>query len=399
MPLLIRITTVPASLKTLLKGQMKYMKQQGFEVIMISAGGAETEEVKKNEGCEHIAVPLTRTINPLNDLRCLIELVRLFRKYRPDIVHTHTPKAGLLGMLAAFICRVPVRMHTVAGLPWIDFKGFSRLMMIQLEKLNFFLADAVYPNSENLLRLMQQYNIGKTNMKVLAFGTSNGIDTNWYSQTADGIKKKSQQLLTQCNVPQNARVWIFVGRLVKDKGIGELLRAFIQLQKEFHDDQLWLVGEEEPDRDPLTNEQKHLIETNASIIKWGFQNDIRPFLAASGLLVFPSYREGFPNVPLQAASMECAMILSNINGCNEIVEDGVNGLLVPAKTHVELYKAMHKLRTESELQIYFASNASSLVKNKFEQRRVWDAVYKEYLLQLEQKQIEFPVQVAIINEL
>jgi glycosyltransferase involved in cell wall biosynthesis len=387
MPLLIRITTIPASIKTLLKGQMNYMHQKGFDVIMISSAGEEVNEIIEHEGCQHISVPLTRTINPLSDLRCLVLLIQIFRKYRPDIVHTHTPKAGLLGILAAYLCGVPVKIHTVAGLPWINYKGVAKLCMIQLEKLNYFLADAIFPNSEKLLRVLRDYNIGDKKMKVIASGTSNGIDTNWFSQNNDGVKIQAKNLLSQHEVSESVSVWLFIGRIVKDKGIEDLVDAFLLLKDKFPDDQLWLVGDEEFERDKVSTRIKNEIDTNKAIKKWGFQNDVRPFLVAASILVFPSYREGFPNVPLQAASMECAMILSDINGCNEIIENGRSGLLVSPGNHVALYSAMHKLRNEKTLQLYFAENALNVVKRKYEQRTVWESIYNEYIVQLENSKV------------
>lgn len=383
MPLLIRITTIPLSFKTLLKGQMKYMKQNGFDVIMVSSPGEEVKEIIEYEGCDHISVPFTRTISPLKDLRCLILLINIFIKFRPDIVHTHTPKAGLLGMLAAFLCGVPVKIHTVAGLPWINYKGPKKYLMIQLEKLNYLLADAIFPNSEKLLKLMKEYNIGKSKMKVIASGTSNGIDTNWFSQKSEDLNIQAKNLRAQSKVNESVRVWLFIGRIVKDKGIEDLVNAFLLLREKFPNDQLWLVGDDEFESDKVSIRIKKEIDTNTSIKKWGFQNDVRPFLVAANILVFPSYREGFPNVPLQAASMQCTMILSDINGCNEIVENGVSGLLVPPGNHFALYTAMHKLRCEISLQLYFAQNALKVVKAKFEQKRVWEEIYKEYIVQLE----------------
>lgn len=390
MPLLVRITTVPVSLKLLLKGQMHFMKQKGFNVIMISADGKEVADLKKQEGCDHLAIPFKRGIHPLNDLYCLFLLIKVLRKLKPDIVHTHTPKAGLLGLIASFICGVPVRMHTIAGLPWIHFTGLKRYMMKQLEKLNARLATIIYPNSFNLYKILQQENIGKEKMKVLAYGTSNGIDIDYYNPGLKEIIEKANELKDSRRISDAAIIWIFAGRLVKDKGIGELLNTFLKMKDEFKNDELWLLGEEEPELDPLSKKQKEIIISDKSIVTWGFQNDIRPFLLASGLLVFPSYREGFPNVPLQAASMECAMILSNINGCNEIVKDGYNGLLVAPKDEQALYKAMYKLRTEADLQQYYSKNARQSVIENYSQQKIWSAILNEYCYWLEIKKLQLP---------
>jgi glycosyltransferase involved in cell wall biosynthesis len=224
-------------------------------------------------------------------------------------------------------------------------------------------------------------------MKVIASGTSNGIDTNWFSQNNEGVKIQAKNLLTQFEVSESVSVWLFIGRIVRDKGIEDLVEAFLLIKDKFPHDQLWLVGDEESERDKVSTRIKNEIETNTSIKKWGFQNDVRPFLMAANILVFPSYREGFPNVPLQAASMECTMILSDINGCNEIIENGVSGLLVTPGNHVALYSAMHKLRNEQTLQLYFAQNALNVVKRKYEQRTVWESIYNEYMVHLEHSKV------------
>lgn len=390
MPVLVRITTLPVSLQILLTHQMKYMKETGFDVLMVSADGKEVEELKKQEGCSHHVIPFVRNIRPLQDLKCLFQLIRLFRRIKPDIVHTHTPKAGLLGILAAFICGVPVRLHTIAGLPWIHYQGFHRTALKYLEKLNIQLATAVYPNSKNLKELLESDNIGKEKLKVLGEGTSNGIDTDFFRRGITTVEERAGELLKIRPIKEGASVWVYIGRIVKDKGVGELLDSFVKIKLLYPNDELWLIGEEEPERDPLFEHHKKIILNNDSIVRWGFQKDVRPFLAVSGLLVFPSYREGFPNVPLQAAAMECAMILSDINGCNEIVTHSINGLLVPPANQQALYNAMLKLRSDSELRNYFSENARQSVMVRYSRQKILNALLEEYCYWLSQKQIELP---------
>ena len=146
---IIRITTVPMALAHLLRGQMRYMKNHGFEVILISADGPERNEVIATEECPHIIVPMTRKITPFRDLQCLFELYRIIRKEKPDIVHTHTPKAGLLGMLAAAFCGTHIRIHTVAGMPLMIERSFKFRLLKFIEKLTYKAASNVWPNSES----------------------------------------------------------------------------------------------------------------------------------------------------------------------------------------------------------------------------------------------------------
>ncbi len=389
MPKLIRITTVPVSLQVLLKGQMQFMKQRGFEVIMISSDGPEVEALKAQEQCMHIAVPFTRKISPFADLACLIKLVRLFRKIRPDIVHTHTPKAGLLGMWAAWITRVPVRLHTIAGLPWVETKGPLKILLKVIEKLTAMPALQLYPNSIVQQDFLKRQHIASRKLKVLGQGSSNGINTRYFLLN-DDIANAAASLRENEKIKAGAWIWIFVGRLVKDKGIGELLDAFQAVNQQFPDDRLWLLGKEEPELDPLENRHRQLLHSGDPVRCWGFQNDIRPYLAASAVLAFPSYREGFPNVPLQAGAMGCMLLLSDINGCNEIVQNGINGMLVPPKNTEQLREAMLFIRQQPGKRTQYADVARHKIMNDYDQQKLWEILLKEYQYWLLKKGLADP---------
>ncbi|MFT3909005.1 MAG: glycosyltransferase family 4 protein [Ferruginibacter sp.] len=388
MPRLIRITTVPVSMQVLLRGQLKFMKEHGFDVTMVSADGEEVKALEEQEGSPHIAVPFTRMITPIKDMICWIKMFRIFRKLKPDIVHSHTSKAGLIGMSAAWFAGVPVRLHTIAGIPWIESKGFFRYFMRLLEKVTVMFASKIYPNSFNQEKFLEAENIAVGKMKVLGKGSSNGIDTDFFSVTPS-ITTAATKLREEKKIETNAWVWIFVGRLVKDKGIGELLDAFQKIQEKFPADRLWLLGEEEPELDPLDEHHASLLHTHPAIYSWGFQKDIRPYLAASQVLVFPSYREGFPNVPMQAGLMGCMLLLSDINGCNEIVQDKENGLLVPSKNTEALTASMFLIRQDPELRTTYAQAIQSRIKKEYEQQHVWDLILEEYHYWLTKKGIAF----------
>src|SRR5688572_8597648 len=225
MPRLLRITTVPISLQLLLHGQFKYMREHGFEVITMSADGREVSDVIK-DGTPHIVIPMTRKITPLHDLKCLWMLIREIKKIRPDIVHTHTPKAGLLGMLASWICRVPVRLHTVAGLPLIEASGFRRFVLKLAERVTYACAHAVYPNSVGLKRFIeQQFILPAHKLKILGKGSSNGIDVAFFNRS-HSLENHARQLRAAYDAQANDVILSFVGRIVRDKGIVELVQAF-----------------------------------------------------------------------------------------------------------------------------------------------------------------------------
>jgi len=377
MPKLVRITTVPVSLMVLLKGQMKFMKENGFEVTMISSPGEEVPKLLEQEECMHIPVMLTRKITPFQDLKSLIQLTRILKKIQPDIVHTHTPKAGLIGMWAAKFAGVPIRLHTIAGLPWVESTGIMRRVLIFVEKLTAYASNAIFPNSFVQKKFMESLNIANGKMKVLGKGSSNGINTDHFSIN-DNIQQSAIQLKNQANLTSSGWVWIFVGRIVKDKGIAELLDAFIELNKHFPEDQLWLVGAPEPDLDPLEEKHQTMLKNHSQIKCWGFQQDIRPYLAAAKVLAFPSYREGFPNVPLQAGSMGCMLLLSDINGCNEIVEHGIDGKLVPTKNTNLLLNAMIETRSNPDETNIFAKKIQQKIIHNYNQKTLWQILLKEY---------------------
>ena len=375
MPKLLRITTVPISLNILLKGQLAYMQTKGYEVITASAEGPEVEEVVAREGVKHYPIQFTRTLSPFKDLYALYQLIRLIRKEKPDIVHTHTPKAGLIGMMAARFCGVKVRMHTVAGMPLMEATGLLKKILSTTEGITYACAHKVYPNSYQLKNWMiKHFAAYHKKFEVIGEGSSNGISLQHFNP--DSVQQElTASLKEKLAIPSKALVFVFVGRLVEDKGIHELVDAFESIQDDVH---LLLVGPFEDEREPIRQAYKDRILNSKRIHHLGFQSDIRPYLAMSDVFVFPSYREGFPNVVLQAAAMGLPSIVSNINGCNEIISDGDNGLIVKVKEVAGLRKAMEKLINEDALRDKLASQARKSVEQKYDQLYVWAEIDKAY---------------------
>ena len=375
---IIRITTVPISLRILLKGQLAFMSDY-FDVIGVTSGPkSEIEEIKKNELIEVIELNMTRTISPIKDFISLIKMTLLFIKEKPQIVHTHTPKAGTIGMLAAKLARVPVRLHTVAGLPLIEEKGSKRLLLNFIEKITYFCANWVYPNSVGLKNIIINCNFcSLKKIKVLGNGSSNGIDTHYFDPFLFDDHEKSE-FRSQYKISENDFVFIFVGRLVGDKGINELVNAFFKLENKENRYKLILVGPTEPELDPLKTETLLKIENNINIINVGYQDDVRPFFAISNCLVFPSYREGFPNVVMQAGAMGLPSIVTNINGCNEIIIDGENGLVIPIKDVNSLYHSMKKISLNHDFYQNVKKNSRPMIQSRYEQKMVWEAILNEY---------------------
>lgn len=392
-PRLLRITTVPISLKLLLRGQFSFFQQHGFEVLTASADGTEVKDMVA-DGIAHQVIPMTRAITPFRDAVSLYKLIRLIQSFKPDIVHTHTPKAGLLGMMAAWFCRVPVRMHTVAGLPWMEASGVRRTVLKITERITYACATNVYPNSKGLFDfIMHEFQISdfrfspfdiqnpKSEIRNLKFeiigkGSSNGIDSTFFSRTPE-LEMRARDIRKQYHIPADAFVFCFVGRVVKDKGIVELVEAFTRMN---HASNVWLlvVGPLERELDPLPDNILHVIHQDPHIVEAGFQQDVRPWMMASDAFVFPSYREGFPNVVMQAACLEVPCIVSDINGCNEIIQNNESGLIVPAKQVSALQEAMERLKDNDAQRNSFKHAARAFVTTHFDQQYVWHELLKEY---------------------
>jgi glycosyltransferase involved in cell wall biosynthesis len=374
---LIRITTAPISLDKLIEGQLAFMKRN-YEVIGISAGGGLLASVGKREGIRVIPIEMTRKITPLKDVKAVWELYKLFKKENPYIVHTHTPKAGIVGMLASYLAGVPIRLHTVAGMPLMEAKGVQRKILNAVERLTYACATKVYPNSFGLKEIILANKFTKVSkLKVIANGSSNGIDTSHFNPEVYSASE-NQSLKEKIGIQPNDFVFAFVGRLVGDKGINELVGAFGTLSEQNKAVKLLLVGPYEAELDPLKADTLRAITNNKQIISVGYQQDVRPYFTISDVFVFPSYREGFPNVVMQAGAMGLPSIVSDINGCNEIIEHKKNGLIISVKDTDELFDAMSLLLINTDLMSDLKKNAIKMISSRYEQKIVWDALLIEY---------------------
>lgn len=376
---IIRTSTVPVSLNHLLKGQLRFLNQH-FEVVAVSGEDAHLQAVAEREQIRVVPLKMERAIRPFQDLLSLWQLFWLFKKERPQIVHSITPKAGLLSMLAAKMAGVPIRMHTFTGLIFPSRSGFMQKLLIKMDQLLCWAATNIYPEGNGVKLDLINYGITSKPLKVLANGNVNGIDLEFFSCTQIYSEQK-EQLRQELVLQPNDFVFIFVGRLVGDKGINELIEAFFKLQTP--NSKLLLVGSFESELDPLQPETLKVIETHPNIISVGFQSDVRPYFAVSDCLVFPSYREGFPNVVMQAGAMGLPSIVTDINGCNEIIVEGENGTIIPVKNIEAIKTAMQKMMNNKEFYLKLKENARPMIQSRYEQRVVWEALLEEYRRVLE----------------
>jgi len=425
---LFRITTSDISLDMLLKGQLRFLNEH-MDVTAVSADSGLLKMVGEREGVRTIEVPMHREISLKDDWKCLWILYRLFKKERPDIIHANTPKGSLLSMVAGKMARVPVRIYYVTGLRYQGATGLLRWILKTMERVTCFCATKVIPEGNGVLKILKEDHITGKELHVIHYGNISGIDTAYFSR--EGFPEKKD----------DAFRFIFIGRIVKDKGMHELVEAMRRISNvngnnysndnvngngnglagcnndnvngngnkndgngndnvNDNDNQasrtptqgrktvnvsvpvsvkLILVGPFESELDPLEKEDEEFLKNSECVEYVGYQKDVRPFLAKADALVFPSYREGFPNVVLQAGSMDLPSIVTDISGCNEIIKDGLNGRIIQPRNAEALYQTM-KYFVEHPVEVKrMAGNARRMVQERFEQKDVWNALLKEYL--------------------
>ena len=363
---IIRVTTADISLNSLLKGQLKFLNQY-FEVVGVAKDTGVLKEVSEREGIRVVNAPLERPISLVKDIKGLWFLYRLFRKEKPWCVHANTPKGSLLAMIAAWFACVPHRVYTVTGLRYQGAHGMLRTILKTMERLSCLFATNVIPEGQGVLHALQEDNITKKPLHVIWNGNINGIDTEYFKSTKSFSERKNDTF-----------TFVFIGRIVRDKGIHELTECIRKLNCN-----LILVGSFE-DGDPVDEDDKKFLLTSEKVKFVGWQIDVRPYLEQADVLVFPSYREGFPNVPMQAGAMGLPCIVTNINGCNEIIKDGLNGKIIAAPLkegtkmmEQSLLNTMQWFINHREEAKRMGNNARPMIQERYEQRYVWKAL-KEY---------------------
>lgn len=371
---IIRVTTVPASFN-LLNGQLRFLNKY-FDITGVSSPiENHIDEVSKREGIHIHPIEIARQISPIKDLKSLWNLYWFFKKENPYVVHSMTPKAGLLSMIAAYTAGVPHRIHTFTGLIFPTKKGFMQKVLILTDRVLCFCATKIFPEGKGVKSDLIKYKITSKPLKVIANGNINGIDIDHFSpHHFDSNFKKNLKKELQIN-PDDF-VFIFVGRLVGDKGINELIEAFVKLNQSITNTKLLLVGDFEKKLDPLKEKTTHEILFNKNIVYTKWVNDVRPYLSIANVLTFPSYREGFPNVVLQAGAMGLPSIVTDISGSNEIIKEGENGTIIPPKNVNLLYRKMVEFY-KSEL-VYDTKICREMIISRYNKHIVWESILRAY---------------------
>lgn len=388
---IIRSATLGTSLYTFCEGILSDLKKKGYEVVAVSSPDADFEALREREGVRTIAIPMERRLAPLKDLVSLFRLFRVFIKEKPDMVHSMTPKAGLLCMTASWLARVPVRVHTFTGLVFPTAKGMTKRLLMTTDRLTCACATHVIPEGQGVLNDLKNNDITSKPMKVLGYGNVMGVDLKRFSRRPEVMEKA---VFLQ---KEGVFTFVFVGRIVGDKGINELVQAFSALlaQDCAMRLRLVLVGRFEDDLDPISSDTKWMIESTPEIEAVGqqFDDDLLAWYAAADCFVFPSYREGFPNTVLEAGAFGLPSIVTNINGSREIIipyekdQQGATGLVIPSHDADALGKAMAWMITHDAERKQMAANARPSIEARFEQHFVRQCLYDFYDEILNEKEI------------
>lgn len=388
---IIRAATLGTSLYTFCEGILSDLRKKGYEVVAVSSPDADFEALREREGVRTIALPMERRMAPLKDLIALFRLFRIFIKEKPQMVHSMTPKAGLLCMIASWLARVPVRVHTFTGLVFPTAKGLTRRLLMTSDWLTCACATHIIPEGQGVLNDLKNNGITTKPMKVLGYGNVMGVNMKRFSRRPEVMEKAA--LLQQ----NSAFTFVFVGRIVGDKGINELVQAFTALlaQDCATKLRLVLVGRFEEKLDPISSDTKQMIDSTPEIEAVGqqFDDDLLAWYAAADCFVFPSYREGFPNTVLEAGAFGLPSIVTDINGSREIIipyekdPQVATGLIVPSHDAEALQKAMAWMITHDAERNRMAANARPSIESRFEQHFVRQCLYDFYDEILTEKEI------------
>lgn len=370
---IIRATTVPLSLNAFCKGMLKELSKR-YEVIAVSTPGQELDEVLNREGVRVIGVPMERHISIVNDIKSLWKMWRVFRKEKPTMVHSMTPKAGMICMVAGWMAGVPVRVHTFTGLVWPTATGLKRRILMFTDKLTCACATHIIPEGEGVKSDLIAGKITRKPLKVLGYGNVKGVDMDKCSRRPEvmAIAEKLRK--------EDCFTFVYVGRVVRDKGINELCSAFVRLHNDYPKTRLILVGPYEDALDPISEQSRKIIDENKAIEAVGAKSgdELLAYYAAANCFVMPSYREGFPNTVLEAGAMGLSSIVTDINGSREIIKDGVNGLIVQPRDAGALYQAMQLMLRSTIDRDRMAGNARKMIADRFEQSFVRKCLYDFY---------------------
>lgn len=383
---LVLIATSPLFLG-FLRGYVRMLKERGFDVYIICSPGELLQRFTHSEQVTGYGVQMPRRITPWQDILALVRLCLILRRIRPHIVHAHTPKGGLLGTIASTVCRVPVRIYHIRGLPHLSATGFKRAILQWTERVSCTLAHKVLCVSHSIRQVVIEERICPAHkIEVPASGSGQGVDAEGRFNPARFTEEEKKALRERLGIPGDAMVVGYVGRLVRDKGITELAQAWNALREKHHNLHLLLVGDYEP-QDPVPHEIQEQFRSDPRVHLTGWVSDASVYYPLMHLLVLPSYREGFPNTPLEASAMCLPVVATRIPGCVDAVVDGVTGTLVSPRDARALTEAIERYILQPDLRIQHGTAGRQRVLAEFRPEVIWQALYEQYHLLMKEKGI------------
>ncbi len=387
---LVHIMTVPQSLR-FVSGQVGYMRARGVETHAVSSPGPALAEFGRHEECHVYAVEMPRRITPLQDCLALWRLCRYLRTIRPQIVHAHTPKGGLLGMLAARLAGVPVRIYHMHGLPLVTASGFRRKLLMATEAVSCRVASQVLCVSRSVRAMAVSLGLSPAEkIQVLLQGSCNGIDatTAFNPNLMDPLVRHDTR--ARYGIPADATVIGFVGRLALAKGLVELAEAWDRLRLEYPALHLLLIGPDEPG-DPPPAEVLERFRCDPRVHMRGENWDTPPLYMAMDILALPTHREGFPVVLLEAAAMALAIVATRVTGCVDAVQDDVTGILVEGHNGEALAAGLRRYLDDPGLRQRHGAAARTWILREFSDKDMRVAIHQEYVRYLGEKGLVVPV--------
>jgi glycosyltransferase involved in cell wall biosynthesis len=380
-----RISTVPFFVVSQLKHQIESLAASGAHITVITSAGPELDMLRALPGVNCAPIEIPRSIAPWHDLLALIRLWLLFRRTQVDIVHSTTPKAGLLTAVAAFMAGVPVRLHTFTGQPWVNMRGAKRWLARTSDRLIGWLNTRCYADSPSQRQfLIEQEVLSSRRLSVIGAGSLAGVDIERFDRARFPVEQR-RALRQSLGVPEEAEVLLFVGRITVDKGVRELLSAFARLKAEGNRAHLLFVGPFDADSGAGGSVSPHEINAIRDTHLVGYTECPEQYMSIADILCLPSYREGFGTVVIEAAAMGVPTVGTNIYGLSDAIADGETGILVAPHDPDSLHNGLAMLLANSALRAEMGSAARQRANELFDADRVNTGLIEEYLRLLQQR--------------
>ncbi len=368
----IHMVTISGSVG-LMDGQFEYLQKKGYRMGLVSSPG---EEFRNEKVDFKQSIEMARDINVIQDLKSLMNLIKYFNQEKPDLLNAGTPKAGLLGMIAAFITRVPHRIYTMRGLRLETTTGIKRRVLWITEKISCSLATEVICISPSLLEEAKKLKLLNKKGVVLKRGSSNGLDLDRYPlEENNKVKNFVKEFVSENKLKKDDFILGFVGRLTEDKGINELLDVFVELNEKDSQIKLIILGMLEQD---LSEETHNLVKNHDSIFYLGYVPDTTLYYYLFDILIFPTHREGFGNVSIEAQAASVPVITTDVTGVRDTVINNKTGLLYPVKNKEKLKKSIVNLYNDESKREEFGKNGRAFVKENFQSITIWNELEKLY---------------------